>query len=126
MNHAALQHLPDLVRHSVKMAETRFERIGLIDRPLSELSTAKKLALVVEAYAGKMIEGLVSFVLGIVLLPFKLFGWFGKKRLTETYLDDPLVRGNLLGPQTDDDDDGTPKKRGPRPSARPAEISPTA
>src|SRR5262249_44561005 len=105
MNHDALKHLPELLRHSVKMAEIRFERIGLIDRPLSELSTARKLALVGEAYLGKLIEGLVGFVLAIVLLPFKLFGWFGKKRLTDTYLDDPLVRGNLLGPQTDDDDE---------------------
>jgi hypothetical protein len=107
MNHEAVQKLPDLVRHTVRCAETRLMRIGLTDRPLSEMSAAAKLALVIEAYAGKAIGGLVALVLGVVLFPLRLFGVGRPKRLTETYLDDPLVRGNLIyDAQKGDDADG--------------------
>jgi len=114
MDHPALKQLPDLVRHSVRIAELRLMRIGLIDKPLSSLSAAQKLFLVAEAYLGKLLGGLLGFVLSIVLFPLRLLGLFRKKRLTETYLDDPLIRGNLLGPQRDDDDTIEP---GPAPRA---------
>lgn len=109
MDHPALAQLPALVRHSVKMAELRLMRIGLLDRPLSELSTLAKLGLVAEAYAGKAIGGVLGFVGSIVLLPLRAFGWLAPKRLTDTYLDDPLVRGNLLGAAGDDDVGGPDK-----------------
>lgn len=122
MDHPAFKQLPDLVRHSVRMADLRFQRIGLSDRPLSELSTGKKLALVVEAYGGKLLGGLLS----LLALPLRALGLFRPKRLTETYLDDPLVRKNLLGAQTDDDlgDDGGGRLGGGggRASARSAAV----
>lgn len=99
MDHPALKQLPELVRHSVAMADLRFQRIGLLDRPLASLSTARKLALVAEAYGGKLLGGLLS----LLMFPLRLVGLFKPKRLTDTYLDDPLVRGRLLGAQTDED-----------------------
>ncbi len=100
-DHPAMQRLPALVRHSVAMAEKRLVRMGLCDRPISELGAATRLWLVVEAYGGKLLGGIVSLVLGVLLFPLRLVGLFGPKRLTETYLDDPLIRGKLLGPQRD-------------------------
>lgn len=118
MDHPALQQLPALVRHSVKVAELRLMRMGLIDRPLSSVSSARKLLYVLEAYAGKLLGGLVGFVLAIVLLPLRTLGFFRPKRLTDTYLEDPLVSGNLLGAQGDDDGEGDAPP--PRPRGRPA------
>jgi hypothetical protein len=112
MDHPALSQLPTLVRHSVKVAETRLMRIGLIDRPLSSISAPRKLLYVIEAYGGKLLGGLLGFVLSVLLLPLRAFGLFRPKRLTETYLDDPLIRGNLLHAQSDEDvDEGTPPAR---------------
>lgn len=105
MDHPALQQFPWLVQHSVRIAELRLMRIGLIDRPLSSVSKLRKAAYVAEAYAGKLLGGLLSFVLGVVLWPLRLVGLFRPKRLTETYLDDPIIRGNLVGAQTDHDGD---------------------
>jgi len=108
-DHPALQKLPDLVRHSVRMAELRFQRIGLIDGPIAELGTARRLLLVVEAYGGKALGGLLS----LVALPLRMLGFFRPKRLTDTYLSDPMIKNSLLGPQTDDeaDGDGKPVRR---------------
>jgi hypothetical protein len=111
MNHPTMALLPDLVRHSVRMSELRLQRIGLIDRPLSSLSAARKLGYVLEAYAGKLLGGLVGMVLGVVLFPLRMIGFFRPKRLTDIYLDDPQVRGNL-GNDVEDDSDG---EGGPRP-----------
>jgi hypothetical protein len=105
MSHPTMALLPDLVRHSVRMSELRMQRIGLIDRPLSELSAARKLFYVLEAYAGKLLGGLVGMVLGVVLFPLRMLGFFRPKRLTDTYLDDPQVRGNT-GNEADDDEGG--------------------
>jgi hypothetical protein len=105
MDHPTLQVLPELVRHTVRVAEVRLQRIGLIDRPLSSLSSGRKLLYVLEAYAGKLASGLLSMVLGVVLFPLRMIGFFRPKRLTDTYLDDPQVRGNL-GADAGDDGDG--------------------
>jgi len=112
MDHPAHKQLPALVRHSVQVAETRLMRIGLIDRPLSSLSTGRRLLLVLEAYAGKIAGGLLGFVLGIVLLPLRAIGLLKPRRLTDTYLDDPLVQGTSLRAQSDDDvEDQEPPRR---------------
>ncbi len=105
MDHPALQQLPQLVRHTVRIAELRLQRIGLIDRPLSSISAGRKLLYVLEAYAGKLLGGVVGLVLGIVLFPLRMLGFFRPKRLTDTYLDDPHVRGNL-GNEAEDDENG--------------------
>lgn len=110
MDHPALQQLPELVRHTVRVAEIRLQRIGLVDRPLSSISAGRKLLYVLEAYAGKILGGVLGFVLGIVLFPLRMVGFFRPKRLTDTYLDDPHVRGNL-GADVEDDEGGEGRAR---------------
>src|SRR5882762_1060098 len=53
-----LKHLPKFLEHANVCAELRLRRIGLLDRPLAEVSRAKRAALVVEAYGGKLLGGL--------------------------------------------------------------------
>lgn len=101
MEHAVLAQLPALVRHTVACAETRLRRIGLLDRPLAELSSAERAALVAEAYAGKAIDS----ALELAKAPLRAVGLFTKKRLTETYLDDPIVRGKVKRVDVSDDAD---------------------
>jgi hypothetical protein len=116
MDHPALAQLPALVRHSVRVAETRLMRIGLCDRPLSSLSAPRQLLYVLEAYLGKLLVGLVGLVLSVVLLPVRALGGLRPKRLTDTYLDDPLVRGHLLRAQSDDElEEGEGPRRGTAP-----------
>jgi bacterioferritin (cytochrome b1) len=88
-DHPVLRHLPAFLALTNQCAETRMRRIGLLDRPLSELGRLKRFALVVEAYGGKAAGGLLSLVTApLRLLPF----WPRKKRLTDVYLDDPHIR----------------------------------
>ncbi|WP_437595207.1 ferritin-like domain-containing protein [Sorangium sp. So ce590] len=113
-DHPALKRLPDLVRHSVRIAELRLTRIGLTDAPLSSMSAARKLALVAEAYAGKLAFGLASWVLWVLLSPLRLLGLAGPKRLTDTYLSDPLVvGGGRLGAAAADDPSDAGEQAGP-------------
>jgi bacterioferritin (cytochrome b1) len=89
-DHPVLKFLPKFLALSNQCAETRLRRIGVLDRPLAELGTLKRAALVAEAYGGKALGGLLSLVtLPLRLLPF----WPKKKRLTDVYLDDPHVAG---------------------------------
>jgi bacterioferritin (cytochrome b1) len=87
-----LRHLPKFLDHANQCAELRLRRIGLLDRPLVEMSRAKRAALVAEAYGGKLAGGLGS----ILMLPLRLLPWFKKKRVTDTYLLDPHVTGYQL------------------------------
>lgn len=92
-DHPVLRHLPAFLALSNRCAETRLRRIGVLDRPLAELGTLRRAALVAEAYGGKALGGLLSLVtLPLRLLPF----WPKKKRLTDVYLDDPHVAGYEL------------------------------
>lgn len=118
MDHPALKRLPDLVRHTVRIAELRLMRIGLTEAPISSMSAGRKLALVAEAYGGKLALGLASWVLSVLLFPLRLLGLAGPKRLTDTYLSDPLVaRGGRLGAGaeagTDDDPGDAGEQAGP-------------
>lgn len=89
-DHPVMRQLPEFLAHITRCAEIRLERMGLIDRPLSELSAARKLALVAEAHAFKIPGALWS----LVKLPFQLLAlpFRKQKRLTDVYLDDPHVR----------------------------------
>jgi hypothetical protein len=100
-DHPVMQKLPDFVRHSVAMAELRLLRIGLLDAPLASLSTATKLALVAEAYGGKAVESAARKPFDMLLAPLRAVGYFRPKRLTDTYLDDPLVKQHLIKAQTE-------------------------
>ena len=86
--HPVLKYLPAFLAHANTCAELRLRRIGVLDRPLTEISGAKRKLLVAEAYGGKALGGLGSLLmLPLKLLPF----WPKKKRLTDTYLSDAHV-----------------------------------
>lgn len=80
--HATLRRLPDFLALCLACNETRLRRMRVLDRPLSQLSPAYKSALVAEAYARK---GGESARRALRLPTFK-------KRLTDTYLEDPAVQ----------------------------------
>ena len=87
-DHPVLQSIPAFLRKINECAELRMRRMGLIDRPLDQISKTKKLLMVAEAYLAKFLRGTFSFVKGI--LP----GWQKHKRLTTHYLQDPHIRGD--------------------------------
>jgi bacterioferritin (cytochrome b1) len=91
-DHVVLKHLPAFLEHANRCAELRLQRIGVLDRPLAEVSGAKRALLVVEAYGGKLLGSLGS----LVMLPLRLLPWFRRKRVTDTYLADPHVTGYEL------------------------------
>lgn len=87
-DHPVLSHLPAFLRHANACAELRLQRIGVLDRPLAEISGAKRAALVAEAYGGKLVGGLGGLAMSALrVLPFVP----KKRRLTDTYLGDPHV-----------------------------------
>lgn len=85
-DHPVLSRLPEFLKQTVTCADLRMQRMGLIDRPLAELSTARRAALIAEAYGGKALGGLAR------LLTFPVRMFMKKRRLTDTYLDDPAIR----------------------------------
>ncbi|MFO0661518.1 MAG: ferritin-like domain-containing protein [Polyangiaceae bacterium] len=87
-DHPALKQLPEFVQHTVSVTELRLQRMGLIDRPLSQVSSLEQARLVAGAYAGKAAEGVTDRLKA----PLRVLPWFAPKRLTDTYLDDPIVR----------------------------------
>lgn len=89
MDHPVLGRLPEVLRHAASMTELRLMRMGLLEAPLSELPARQKLALVAESYAAKA-KGALS---ELPRKPLRALGLFRPKRLTDTYLDDPLVKG---------------------------------
>ena len=91
-DHVVLRHLPAFLAHANKCAELRLRRIGVLDRPLDQISGAKRALLVAEAYGGKLVGGIGS----VLALPLRLLPWFKKKRVTDTYLLDPHVTGYQL------------------------------
>jgi bacterioferritin (cytochrome b1) len=89
-DHPVLRYLPAFLAHANTCAELRLRRIGVLDRPLAELSALSRARLVAEAYAGKALGGLAS----LLVLPLRVLPFFPKrKRLTDTYLADPHVTG---------------------------------
>jgi bacterioferritin (cytochrome b1) len=104
-DHAVLKHLPAFLDHANQCGELRLRRIGVLDRPLSELSGWARSRLVVEAYGGKLLGGLGS----LITLPLRLLPlWPKKKRLTETYLADAHVTGFALPPASQLPDEPQP------------------
>ena len=106
-DHVVLQHLPAFLAHANTCAELRLRRIGVLDRPLAELSGAKRKLLVAEAYGGKLVGGIGS----LLAMPLRLLPWFKKKRVTDTYLLDPHVTGFLpAGPAEPPPDEAQPQE----------------
>jgi len=92
-DHPVMKHLPGFLDHANVCAELRLRRIGVLDRPLAELSRVACARLIAEAYGGKLAGGLAA----LVTLPLRLLPlWPRKKRLTETYLRDPHITGFAL------------------------------
>jgi len=91
-DHVVLSKLPAFLEHANHCAELRLRRIGVLDRPLAEVSGVTRARLVAEAYGGKLVGGLGS----LVALPLRLLPWFRRKRVTDTYLRDPHVTGYQL------------------------------
>ena len=89
---SVLRHMPAFLAHANRCAELRLQRIGVLERPLAEISKGKRALLVAEAYGGKLAGGLLS----LLATPFKLLPWWRKKRVTDTYLLDPHVTGYQL------------------------------
>ena len=79
--HPVLARMPDFLSLALSCNETRLLRMGVLEKPLSELSVRAKAGLVAEAYARKGKDAARATLQG--LRPG------GKRRLTETYLDDP-------------------------------------
>jgi bacterioferritin (cytochrome b1) len=99
-DHVVMKHLPAFLAHANKCAELRLQRIGILDRPLVQISGAKRAALVAEAYGGKALGGLGSLLMvPLRALPF----WPKKKRLTDTYLSDHHVAAFALPPGDEPD-----------------------
>ncbi|MDH5672484.1 MAG: ferritin-like domain-containing protein [Myxococcales bacterium] len=88
-DHPVLERLPDFLALCLQCAETRLLRMGVLEQPLSELSSASRAALVASAYAHKGGES----TLRLLTSPARLLPFVGKRRrLTDTYLNDPVVR----------------------------------
>ena len=88
-----LGFLPKFLEHANRCAELRLQRIGVLDRPLSEISGARRALLITEAYGGKLASGIGS----LVMVPFRLLPlWPKRKRLTDTYLRDRHITGFVL------------------------------
>jgi bacterioferritin (cytochrome b1) len=79
-NHPVMSQLPQFLRATLAASELRLQRLGLLDQPLSELSTFEKGRLVAGAYAGKLRSSLRR--------PGKQ-----PTRVTDTYLTDPVITG---------------------------------
>ena len=91
-DHVVMSQLPAFLAHANRCAELRLRRIGVLDRPLEQVSSGKRALLVAEAYGGKLVGGLGS----LVTLPLRLLPWFRRRRVTDTYLSDPHVTGYQL------------------------------
>jgi hypothetical protein len=75
--HQVVSKLPDFLQFTVDCAETRLLRMGVLEKPLAEMSAVSRAAAVAAAY------GLSALSLPRRLLP--------RRRLTETYLRDPAI-----------------------------------
>jgi hypothetical protein len=83
-----LSRLPEFLALALRCNEIRLQRMGVLQGPLGALSPMQKSALVAEAYARKGGATARKLANAVSLR--------GKKRLTETYLNDPAVRALVL------------------------------
>lgn len=72
--HPVWSRLPALTTHLVAVSELRLRRMGLLDRPLAQISAARRGALVSGALASRAVAPLRR-----------------RRRLTESYLQDPSL-----------------------------------
>lgn len=92
--HGVLGQIDGFLAHALACNELRLRRMGMLHRPLAELSTAQRSGLIAAAYGQKLGHG----ALDLLGTPLRMLPFVGRrKRLTDTYLDDPAVR-SLAGP----------------------------
>jgi hypothetical protein len=84
-SHEVLAQLPEFLRFSLECAEKRLLRRGVLARPLAQTSALEKGLAVAEAYGTSLATA-----------PFR---FLPRKRLTETYLQDPAIRSALQPPR---------------------------
>jgi len=94
-DHPVLSQLPRYLEKTVECADLRLQRVGLLDRPLAKLSAPRRAALVAEALGGKAL-GMIGRLL---MFPVRLLPFARKRRLTDTYLEDPAIRSLPPAPQ---------------------------
>jgi hypothetical protein len=88
-DHPVLARLPEFLEHAVDCGQLRLRRMGIVERPVADLSPLRKAAAVVEAYGASL-----------AALPLRLLP---RHRLTETYLRDPAVARPSDPPQPADE-----------------------
>jgi hypothetical protein len=87
--HPVLSQLAPFLAHALRCAELRIERMGLCEGRLSQLSAARRAALLCELAGSKVVHGALRAARApLALVPFAS----SRTRLTDTYLDDPAVR----------------------------------
>jgi len=85
---AVLSRLPAFLEFTVQAAEKRLLRMGVLEKPLAELSALSRSAAVAAVYG-----------LSVLSLPRRLLP---RRRLTETYLRDPALTRAAPSPSGDD------------------------
>jgi hypothetical protein len=85
---SVLSRLPAFLEFTVEAAEKRLLRMGILEKPLVEMSALSRSAAVAVAYG-----------LSVLSLPRKLLP---RRRLTETYLRDPALKHAAPSPSGDD------------------------
>jgi hypothetical protein len=85
---AVLSRLPAFLEFTVQAAEKRLLRMGVLEKPLAEMSALSRSAAVAAAYG-----------LSVLSLPRRLLP---RRRLTETYLRDPALTRAAPSPSGDD------------------------
>jgi hypothetical protein len=83
-----MRKLPAFARAVAAAHELRLRRMGLIDRPLSELPSWRQALLVAYAHAGKRLGRVASSLAA----PLRALGLLRGRRLTDIYLADPALR----------------------------------
>ena len=87
-DHAVLSKLPAFLDFTVACAEKRLQRMGVLVKPLAEMSALAKTAAIAEAYG-----------MSALAAPFRLLP---RKRLTDTYLSDPALRHEQHPPEDEE------------------------
>jgi hypothetical protein len=87
-SHPVLSQLLPFLEHALRCAETRLQRLGLCDAPPSQLPKLQRAGLLAELAVRKLANAGTR----ALLFPLRAIPGAQKKRLTETYLDDPAVR----------------------------------
>jgi hypothetical protein len=114
-DHPVLRQLPAFVEKTLGMSELRLERMGVLHKPLSELTAPEKSLAVAAAYGSAALR-----------LPLKLLPFTGPRRLTSTYLADPAVQRRVEPEELDESVAPFEKKAGaPGPGGR-AQQKPSA